>query len=72
MKQAKISLEYLPIGLRSSVVVAPHSQNPFEHQQRRTKGIESVFNFAFTSKRINSLLTTKSASFPAIHTTDRV
>jgi len=35
MKQAKISLEYLPIGLRSTVFGAPHSQNPFEHQQRR-------------------------------------
>jgi hypothetical protein len=41
MKQAKISLEYLPIELRNTVVGAPHSQNPFEHQQRRRKFYET-------------------------------
>ena len=35
MKQAKMNLECLRIGLRSTVVGAPHSQNLFEHQQRR-------------------------------------
>ena len=35
MKQAKMSLEFLHIGLRSTVVGAAYSQNLFEHQQRQ-------------------------------------
>ena len=37
MKQAKMSFEYLHIGLRSTVVGAANSQNLFEHQQRQEK-----------------------------------
>lgn len=32
-----MSLEFLHIGLRNTVVGAPHSQNPFEHQPWREK-----------------------------------
>ena len=34
MKQAKMSLEFLHIGLLSAIVGAPHTQNLFEHQKR--------------------------------------
>ena len=35
MELALMNLEYLHIGLRNTVVGAPHLQNLFEHQQRR-------------------------------------
>ena len=41
MKQAKISLEYLPIGLRSTVVGAPHSQNLIDTKRGEIKGINT-------------------------------
>ena len=53
MNQAKMSLEYLHIGLRNTVVGAAHSQNLFEHQQRQKKTIASFLRYRWENLDIS-------------------